>query len=101
MDRASAVVGCVSRPPVRSPTMTLPRSVADVLADHVVFEVECIDRLFSVLAPSVAGRGAGVALGVGPTAGMSLDRHAVGLPRGPRVQADRLVSSVARPSARA
>jgi hypothetical protein len=26
--------------------MTLPRSVADVLADHVVFEVECIDRLY-------------------------------------------------------
>src|SRR5947199_2543054 len=26
--------------------MTLPRSVADVLADHVVFEVECIDRMY-------------------------------------------------------
>jgi DNA-binding transcriptional ArsR family regulator len=26
--------------------MTLPRTVADVLADHVVFEVECIDRLY-------------------------------------------------------
>ncbi|HUK68173.1 MAG TPA: hypothetical protein VLW50_05380 [Streptosporangiaceae bacterium] len=25
--------------------MTLPRSVADVLSDHVVFEVECIDRM--------------------------------------------------------
>ncbi|HET9117638.1 MAG TPA: hypothetical protein VFN75_06120 [Pseudonocardiaceae bacterium] len=25
--------------------MTLPRTVADVLADHVVFEVECIDRM--------------------------------------------------------
>jgi hypothetical protein len=46
MDRAPAVVGCLSHPPVRSPTMTLPRSVADVLADHVVFEVECIDRLY-------------------------------------------------------
>ena len=26
--------------------MTLPRSVADVLADHVTLEVECIDRMF-------------------------------------------------------
>jgi hypothetical protein len=26
--------------------MTLPRSVADVLADHVVFEVECVDRMY-------------------------------------------------------
>ena len=26
--------------------MTLPRSVADVLTDHVVFEIECIDRMY-------------------------------------------------------
>jgi hypothetical protein len=26
--------------------VTLPRNVADVLADHVVFEVECIDRMY-------------------------------------------------------
>ena len=26
--------------------MTLPRTVADVLADHVVFEVECMDRMY-------------------------------------------------------
>ena len=26
--------------------MTLPRTVADVLADHVVLEVECIDRMY-------------------------------------------------------
>ena len=26
--------------------MTLPRTVADVLAEHVVFEVECIDRMY-------------------------------------------------------
>jgi hypothetical protein len=26
--------------------MTLPRSVAEVVADHVVFEVECFDRLY-------------------------------------------------------
>ena len=26
--------------------MTVARSVADVLADHVVFEVECLDRMY-------------------------------------------------------
>ena len=26
--------------------MTLPRTVADVLAEHVLFEVECIDRMY-------------------------------------------------------
>jgi hypothetical protein len=26
--------------------MTVARSVADVLTDHVVFEVECIDRMY-------------------------------------------------------
>src|SRR6266571_6695130 len=26
--------------------MTLPRTVADVLTDHVTFEVECIDRMY-------------------------------------------------------
>lgn len=26
--------------------MTLPRTVADVLAEHVVFEVESIDRMY-------------------------------------------------------
>jgi hypothetical protein len=26
--------------------MTLPRTAADVLADQVVFEVECIDRMY-------------------------------------------------------
>src|SRR4029450_8731324 len=34
-------------PPVRSePVMTVARSVADVLTQHVRFEVECIDRMF-------------------------------------------------------
>ncbi len=28
------------------PMMTVARSVADVLSDHVVFEVECIDRMY-------------------------------------------------------
>jgi hypothetical protein len=26
--------------------MTLPRTAADVLSDHVVLEVECIDRMY-------------------------------------------------------
>lgn len=26
--------------------MTLPRSVADVLSEHVKFEIECIDRMY-------------------------------------------------------
>ena len=26
--------------------MTLPRSLADVLSDHVTLEVECIDRMY-------------------------------------------------------
>ena len=26
--------------------MTLPRTVADVLSEHVSFEVECIDRMY-------------------------------------------------------
>jgi DNA-binding transcriptional ArsR family regulator len=34
-------------PPVRpEPVMTVARSVADVLNDHVVFEVDCIDRMY-------------------------------------------------------
>jgi hypothetical protein len=32
--------------------MTLPRTVADVLSDHVVLEVECIDRLYLNVHPS-------------------------------------------------
>jgi hypothetical protein len=26
--------------------MTLPRTVAEVVAEHVVFQVECIDRMY-------------------------------------------------------
>src|SRR6267378_1854216 len=34
-------------PPVRSePVMTVARSVSDVLSEHVVFEVDCIDRMY-------------------------------------------------------
>src|SRR6266511_5220497 len=45
MNRVERLVG--PRAPVRpEPVMTVPRMVADVLADHVVFEVECIDRMY-------------------------------------------------------
>ena len=41
--------------------MTLPRTVADVLAEHVSFEVECIDRMYLVRASTFcAGFLAGV-----------------------------------------
>ena len=41
--------------------MTLPRTVADVLSDHVTFEVECIDRMYlNVWQPRLA-YGGGVA----------------------------------------
>jgi hypothetical protein len=38
--------------------MTLPRSVSDVLADHVQFEVECIDRMYlNVFVPQLQRTG--------------------------------------------
>jgi hypothetical protein len=38
--------------------MTLPRTVADVLADHVVFEIECIDRMYcNVFVPQLQHAG--------------------------------------------
>src|SRR6516225_1638914 len=46
MNRIARLVG-LNWPPVRSePIMTVARSVADILSQHVVFEVECIDRMF-------------------------------------------------------
>src|SRR3954454_2543079 len=44
MNRSERLVGLLAarRP---EPTMTVARSVADVLDDHVVFEVESIDRM--------------------------------------------------------
>ena len=41
--------------------MTLPRSAADVLADHVLFEIEAIDRLYLNLYQPRLQHGAGVA----------------------------------------
>ena len=38
--------------------MTLPRTVAEVLSDHVVFEVECIDRMYlNVFVPQLQHAG--------------------------------------------
>jgi hypothetical protein len=39
------LVGLLAARPTGA-AMTLPRSVADVLADHVLFEIECIDRMY-------------------------------------------------------
>src|SRR5205814_6185729 len=45
MNRSKRLVGLLA--PVRpEPVMTLPRTVAEVLSDHVVFEIECIDRMY-------------------------------------------------------
>ena len=45
MNRPERLVGLLA--PVRpEPMMTLPRTVADVVAEHVSFEVECIDRMY-------------------------------------------------------
>ena len=41
--------------------MTLPRSVADVLSDHVVFELESIDRLYCNLYVPQLQRAEGIA----------------------------------------
>jgi hypothetical protein len=41
--------------------MTLPRSAADVLADHVLFEIEAIDRMYLNLYQPRLQHGAGVA----------------------------------------
>ena len=45
MNRSERLVGLLAarRP---KPVMTVARSVADVLDDHVVFEVESIDRMY-------------------------------------------------------
>src|SRR5713226_5524577 len=41
--RQVAACGRVVRPEL---VMTLPRTVAEVLSEHVAFEVECIDRMY-------------------------------------------------------
>jgi hypothetical protein len=42
--------------------MTLPRSAADVLSDHVVLEVECIDRMYLNVYQPWLQHGGGVAV---------------------------------------
>src|SRR5664279_1485247 len=65
MNRVSRLVGLLA--PVRpEPMMTLPRTVADVLSDHVTFEVECIDRMYlNVWVPRLAYGGGVVGFFVG------------------------------------
>jgi hypothetical protein len=41
--------------------MTLPRSAADVLAGHVLFEIEAIDRMYLNLYQPRLQHGAGIA----------------------------------------
>jgi hypothetical protein len=47
MDRAQRLGGPLrAKSSGRSLVMTLPRSAADVLAGHVLFEIEAIDRMY-------------------------------------------------------
>jgi len=46
MNRRSGWWAVAGRPSDRSPVMTVARSVADVVSEHVVFEVDCIDRMY-------------------------------------------------------
>jgi hypothetical protein len=45
MNRSKRLVGLLA-PSDRSLVMTLPRTVAEVLSEHVLFEIECIDRMY-------------------------------------------------------
>src|SRR5436190_14784424 len=61
MDRVQRLValeGRVVRPEL---VMTLPRSAADVLAGHVLFEIEAIDRMYLNLYQPRLQHGAGIA----------------------------------------
>jgi hypothetical protein len=52
MNRSQRLVGQLAARPTGA-MMTLARSVAAVLADHVVFEVESIDRMYLNVWPSL------------------------------------------------
>ena len=73
--------------------MTLPRSAADVLARHVVFELECIDRVYCNLYVPKLQRDLGVVgfirehlgMPVASTAALAEEDRGV-LRRGPRVR---------------
>jgi hypothetical protein len=58
VQRLAAFRGRVVRPEL---VMTLPRSAADVLADHVLFEIEAIDRMYLNLYQPRLQHGAGMA----------------------------------------
>jgi hypothetical protein len=40
------LVGLLAARLDRSPVMTVARSVADVLTEHVLFEIDCVDRMY-------------------------------------------------------
>ena len=57
--------------------MTLPRTVADVLTDHVVFEIECIDRMYcNVYVPQLQHAGGLVGICTANWVADRLDRPA-------------------------
>jgi hypothetical protein len=61
MDRVQRLVALRGRVVRPEPVMTLPRSAADVLADHVLFEIEAIDRMYLNLYQPRLQHGAGIA----------------------------------------
>ena len=61
MDRVQRLVALGGRVVRPEPVMTLPRSAADVLADHVLFEIEAIDRMYLNLYQPRLQHGAGIA----------------------------------------
>ncbi len=61
MDRAQRLVALGGRVVRPEPVMTLPRSAADVLADHVLFAIEAIDRMYLNLYQPRLQHGAGIA----------------------------------------
>ncbi len=56
MDRVQRLVALRSRVVRPEPVMTLPRSAAGVLARHVLFEIEAIDRMYLSLDFAETGR---------------------------------------------
>src|SRR5665648_853897 len=52
--------------------MNVPRSVADVLSDHVVFEVDCIDRMYCNVYMPVLPYAAGLVGYVGQQLGIPI-----------------------------
>src|SRR5215831_15962867 len=61
MDRVQRLVAFRGRVVRPEPVMTLSRSAADVLADHVLFEIEAIDRMYLNLYQPRLQHGAGIA----------------------------------------